>query len=308
MTARAKFQPTAAYSAGDEHLDTRSQSRSEADHSEALPGPRAQAPQYSDPGRKSGPCAEPVKAAHARRVIHLLNFFNDVQRGVGVQEISRCLGWPQSSTSELVASLVEIGVLYKMSGRRLYVPTPGAAWLGLGAQPPEVRSGALHEKMETLASKTGITTALIGMVGLHAQIFSWRRGDTADAVELRTGMQTPLADSAAGWLLLSTLSEQLRAQALHRLRAEAPDQRKCEFNNLAGRVADYARSGSIWGSAGFLPNVRLCAVLTAAHAGRPLVLAFLFDRSAAAPVDLLSRLKQAVAEASSADRPICALA
>ena len=54
---------------------------------------------------------KPNKAKIARRVIEVLDFFDDENREASVMDIVRRYGRPQSSTSELLASLVELGLL-----------------------------------------------------------------------------------------------------------------------------------------------------------------------------------------------------
>jgi DNA-binding IclR family transcriptional regulator len=294
--SRPKARPARAPAIRGFEIDTALEPRSSSAVAAPLP---AAGPAYAKrttraPGQARSPRAPSPKARHARRVIDVLGFFSDVGRPATVQEISTHFGWPQSSTSELLSALMELGLVYKPTGRRFYRPTPGAAWLGLGAQPSPIRSGRLLNVMESLTCEMGITAAIIGKVGLDAQIFSWRRGRRADAVELRTGMRIPLHDSAAGWLLLSTLGDQLWPRALHRLRAEAPENGKLGFEGLERRLADCAISGSALGPAGFLPEARLCAVLAPeVDAGQPLVMALMFDRSGPVPADLLTRLREA---------------
>ena len=70
------------------------------------------------------------KARIARRVIEVLEFFDDRHGEATVMDIVRRYDRPQSSTSELLSSLVELGILYKDPQNRSYRPTPRAAMLG----------------------------------------------------------------------------------------------------------------------------------------------------------------------------------
>ena len=52
------------------------------------------------------------KAKIARRVIEVLEYFDDNHREATVMDIVRRYNRPQSSTSELLSSLVDLGLLY----------------------------------------------------------------------------------------------------------------------------------------------------------------------------------------------------
>src|SRR5262245_41006196 len=73
---------------------------------------------------------EPSKAKTARRVIEVLEYFDEEHRQATVMDIVRRYNRPQSSTSELLASLVDMGILYKDASSRSYTLTPRAAILG----------------------------------------------------------------------------------------------------------------------------------------------------------------------------------
>src|SRR5690349_9731690 len=83
------------------------------------------------------------KAKIAKRVIEVLEFFDDNHREATVMDIVRRYDRPQSSTSELLSSLVELGLLYKDPYSRSYSLTPRAALLGTAGQEGPVRDGRL---------------------------------------------------------------------------------------------------------------------------------------------------------------------
>jgi DNA-binding IclR family transcriptional regulator len=265
--------------------------------------------------RESGPTAQPAvsvvnperisehhvdtstsdvcKVRAARRAIELLDYFDEVHPIATVLQISRHFGWPQSSTSELLAALVDLGVLYKPN-RRLYRPTPRAAWLGAGAPSEKVRLAHLESKMDTLVNETGFSVAIVGKVDLDAQIYSWRRGGK-DAMVLRTGMKIPLQDSAAGWLLLSTLEDRLWTPTLRRLYAEAPRDRKFDLQALSRELRSYAKGGRGWGPAGFVSGASVSAVLVPQTCPeQPLALAIFTAGAGALATKMLARLAVAM--------------
>ena len=90
------------------------------------------------------------KAKTARRVVEVLEFFDEQNRHVTVMDIVRRYNRPQSSTSELLASLVDLGLLYKDPSSRSYTLTPRAAILGSMSQPSLVRDGSLSMLIDRL--------------------------------------------------------------------------------------------------------------------------------------------------------------
>jgi DNA-binding IclR family transcriptional regulator len=247
---------------------------------------------------------DPNKAKTARRVIEVLEFFDEQNRQATVMDIARRYNRPQSSTSELLTILVEMGVLYKDAGSRSYKPTPRAAMLGSLCQPNVVRDGRISMLTERLVAQTGLGTAFMGMVGLHAQIFRWMQGSKPLAATIYGGLQKRLCESAAGWLLLSTISPERREGLIRRLRAEAPDDRKFSSAALSERVQECGRHGYVVGPSGFSPNTDMCAVLLPGETGeRPMVLGFVYEPcdeiDPAALVALLQRSVQSCVNYSS---------
>src|SRR5215207_4837214 len=150
---------------------------------------------------------ESNKAKIANRVIEVFDFFDENHTEATVMDIVRRYGRPQSSTSELLASLVELGMLHKNPYTRSYRPTARAALLGTAGQSGAVRDGRLVRLIDRLVAQTGLSVAVFGKVGLNAQVVSLRQGTRGPDIGLLGGSQTPLAYSAAGWLLLSTVTQ-----------------------------------------------------------------------------------------------------
>lgn len=227
--------------------------------------------------------AEGTKAKTARRVIEVLEYFDEDHREATVMDIVRRYNRPQSSTSELLASLVELGLLYKDSSSRSYTLTPRAAILGSLSQPRLVRDGGLSQLIDRLVAQTGLGVALFGMVGLNAQVFRWTPGNRfrpSDLGGLMAGAQQRLIDSAAGWLLLSTVRAERREGTIRRLNAEAPDSAKFNTVELARGVEACARAGYAVGPAGFGGGAQMAAILLPVEPGeRPMALAFVHQPS-----------------------------
>lgn len=221
------------------------------------------------------PARTPTKAKIARRVIEVLDYFDDDHREATVMDIARRYGRPQSSTSELLSSLVDLGVLLKNPNSRSYRLTPRAALLGTGGQVPVVREGGLSHLLDRLVAHTGLSVALFGMVRLNCQLSIWRPGPRCDSRiirELHGGKLEPLSDSTAGLLLLATLPRERREGVLHRLSAEATEDRKFSVPQMAAKLVQVGEEGLASGPVGFGSRAKLVAcVLPRDLSDQPLV-------------------------------------
>ena len=249
----------------------------------------------------------PNKAKTARRVIEILEYFDDCQNEATVMDIARRYDAPQSSTSELLAILVEMGLLYKDPVTRCYAPTPRAAMLGSQFQPSAVRDGRLAMLTDRLVAQTGVGVALTGMVGLNVQLFRWMPGNKPVATSapnaLSSGFQKRLCDSAAGWLLLSTLPTQKCEAMIRRMRAEAGADNRFDVAELMERVRLCGQRGYAVGSAGFGASAEMCAILLPKDAeDRPMALGFIYEPSREIDPNSLVALLEKSAQ-SCASRP-----
>ncbi len=243
---------------------------------------------------------ESNKAKIAKRVVEVLEFFDTEHREATVMDIVRRYDRPQSSTSELLSSLVDLGLLYKDPCSRAYTLTPRAAMLGSISQPDIVRDGRLTTLIDRLVAQTGLGVAVFGIVGLNTQIFSWRPGArpvrTANSRGFSGGLQDRLSDSAAGWLLLSTIAQPRRDGLVRRLNAEATEDRKFSFQEMSARVLAAHEVGSSVGPLGFGTIADSCTVLLPGQIeGRPMAVGFVYEPSAQIdPGALIQCLTEAV--------------
>jgi DNA-binding IclR family transcriptional regulator len=224
------------------------------------------------------------KAKIAKRVVEIFEFIDEENREVTVMDIVRRYDWPQSSTSELLASLVELGLLYKNPFSRTYTLSQRAAMLGSGCQPAMVRDGRLTHMIDRLVIQTGLNVATFGIVGVKSQIFSWRAGvagQMSGPVSLSGGVQERLTDSAAGWLLLSTIAQPRRDGMVRRLLADMREEIKPSFADMSGRVSVARDQGHATGPVGCGSSAQVTAVLLPGQPeGRPLAIGFVYEPSA----------------------------
>jgi DNA-binding IclR family transcriptional regulator len=229
--------------------------------------------------------AESNKAKIAKRVIEVLDYFDDDHPQATVMDIVRRYNRPQSSTSELLSSLVNLGLLYKDPYSRSYSLTPRAAMLGAASQPEWVRHGALTQLVDSMVAQTGLTVAVFGMVGINAQIFTLKPGSraigTANPAGLSCGVQDQVSNSAAGWLLLSTVPTQRRERIVRRLNAEATEDKKFCAAEMNEKLSGCASVSTVHGIAGFGTIADCaCVLLPGQTEGHPLAIGFVYEPSA----------------------------
>ncbi len=248
---------------------------------------------------------ESNKAKIARRVVEVLDYFDDTHPQATVMDIVRRYNRPQSSTSELLSSLVELGLLYKDPYSRSYTLTPRSAMLGAIAQPDLIRNGSLVCLIDRLVAQTGLSAIIYGMVGLNAQIFMHKTGNqpiaTSNPKGISSGLQDQLANSAAGRLLLSTVLQPRRDGLIRRLNAEATENQKFSTVEMGQQMEACRNTRTSYGTAGFGTSADSCCMLLPGHLdAQPLVVGLIYEAGVLADHNvLIDCLRDAVERMSS---------
>lgn len=155
----------------------------------------------------------------ARRVLEVLEYFSTGPAEVTVMEMSRALDYPQSSTSELLSSLVTLGYLNHDRRRRTFRPTVRVAAIGSGVGPEMFRRGAMRDVVDDVHEETG-STVILGMAQRGVLHHVHIAGCTHP---LRERTPDPLLHSALGQALLAAWSDSDVRTLVHRLNAEAEE-------------------------------------------------------------------------------------
>lgn len=245
---------------------------------------------------------ESNKTKIARRVIEVFEFFAVENRRATVMDIVRRYDRPQSSTSELLGALVEMGLLYKDPQTRSYAPTPRIAALGHACQPEPVADGRLFSYMDRLAQTSRCGVGLFGIVGTHVQVFRWAQGGEPNESGPGCGDSALLSSSAAGLLLLSALGKNQAGKVLWRLNSEAGQGDCFNLADLNAQVASFEQLGHATGDSGFEDNTKITAVLLPDQVGeRRLALGVMYRPDAAVDPDALVATLQHGIRASLSD-------
>lgn len=162
-----------------------------------------------------------IKSAH--RVLEILEYFDRDHRTATVMDLSRSLGYPQSSTSELLRYLTRLGYLHYNRFRRTYSPTARVALLGSWVEPTLFRGGTVLRALDYVAECVGETVVLSTAVNYIVQHLHVVDGSEEHAVIEHAGRCESLLHSPQGRLILSSYQDGQIRSALHRLNAEEED-------------------------------------------------------------------------------------
>jgi len=157
----------------------------------------------------------------AGRVLEILEFFDDLQRPATVMEVAGGLGYPQSSTSALLRSLVATGYLTYEPQQRTYITSSRVALLGAWLNAPFFAEGTLISLMKELNELTGDTVVLATRNGLYVQYIHVIQATSPARLHMTLGTVRPLAASGAGYAVLSTMSDAEVTRIVMRINAEA---------------------------------------------------------------------------------------
>jgi len=162
----------------------------------------------------------------AMRTFAVLEFFRETKRAASMTEISSALEMPQSSTSVLLRSLVELNYLEYDRKTRRFIPSYRVNLLGDWIRRSPFRDTKLTDLMEELWTATGGETVMLGqqagaagMRYLHVVPGSSRLQFIAHAGQIR-----PMVRTALGHVLLSQMPNTRIRGIIRRNNAEEPSQ------------------------------------------------------------------------------------
>jgi DNA-binding IclR family transcriptional regulator len=144
---------------------------------------------------------EAVKSA--KRALEILEVFSRHRRPLALKEVLEETGYPTSSGSALMKSLVALGYLDYDRERRTYFPTMRIAALGSWVPGVLFGDGPLRGALDDLQQATGETVVLAVQSDLHAQYVHVIMAAEPLQFRLPPGTRRPLARSGLGLVLLS---------------------------------------------------------------------------------------------------------
>lgn len=164
----------------------------------------------------------PIKSA--ARVLEVLELFAETRAPMRQKDLIERLGYPQSSTTGLLKSLVGLGYLNYHRASRTYFPTTRVAAVGDWINHFTYGSGHLLAMMQRLQRDTEETVALVSQNDLFIQYLRVIVPDHPHKFPPPEGAMRLLTQSSAGLVLLSrmpdrTVSRLVRHIDIHPLHA-----------------------------------------------------------------------------------------
>lgn len=198
----------------------------------------------------------------AARVLEVFEYFDRIRHAATVMEVARALGYPQSSTSVLLRSLVALGYLEQDAARRAYVPTPRVTLLGSWIEPLLSPGGEIVRLMDELGEQTGETIVLGVPSGEAVRYIHVVQATTAMRLHVGNGMIRPMAISGMGRLFMSRMDEARVRQIVHRYNAEvAGDENKLSFAAVRRDLGSIRADGYVSSLDRFTPGAGGISVL-----------------------------------------------
>lgn len=149
--------------------------------------------------------ATPVKSAH--RVLELLEFFADEQRGATVKEISQSLGYPQSSTSVLLKGLGQAGYFDHDPRTGLYEPNVRLSLITSWIEQRVFSEQSLLRMMQKIIDACGHTVMIGKLEGCQVRYIHVLQSTRPGRFTAKIGSLRSLFRSSPGKMLLTTVVE-----------------------------------------------------------------------------------------------------
>lgn len=178
------------------------------------------------------------------RTCQTLVYFDEVRRPLSVVEVAKELGYPQSSTSALLKSLVKLGFLSHDAGRKSYFPTERVPLLGSWMNPDLFGEGTIHRLLRAISERTQHVVVLATKNGDEAEYLQVIRPKKSSIHHISLGTRRPLGNSGVGRVLLSRFSDDEVSSLLRKINAyRAPDQPAVDVKAFVASLAETRAKG-----------------------------------------------------------------
>jgi DNA-binding IclR family transcriptional regulator len=241
----------------------------------------------------------------AVRAIQVLEYFDEARRASSVAEVADHHGWPHSSASMLMRSLVSLGYLHYDPNQRTYLPSMRVALLGDWIQEESVfKNGQVAALMHQLNSETRETIVLAAQNGLHSQYLRVIEGTNTLRMHLHIGILRPLLESGTGRMLLTQLDDATVGKLVRKYDASAGGRAPVDLAQLRKQIEQDRACGYAISINQVTPHATIIAMVLPTRPGaRPLVIgvAGLSDRVLANQERYIEAIRQAIQRLGATD-------
>lgn len=156
----------------------------------------------------------------AANVLELLEYFARRKRPATLAEISDDMGWPRSSTFNLVNTLADKGWLYEPRARSGYYPSPRWLTVAKTVAAAEPLPDSVHLLALEIADKTGETTAIAALAGTSAIFLDVVESTKSVRYFAEVGDRVPVHASSVGRAILAQHSPDERRAIYRKIKFE----------------------------------------------------------------------------------------
>ena len=180
----------------------------------------------------------------ATRAIEILEYFKLAQQPRSMSQMASDLGYPQSSTTVMLKTLVNLGYLNFDRGTRDYFPTPKLTALGEWIPRVMFGSGQMIDALNDLHAATGEGTFLGTKNDIYLQYTRTKESIHALRFHIDEGFMRPITLSAAGWVLLSTLPDAKIDNIVRRANIATPNAaERTDTKTVLARIDEIRKNG-----------------------------------------------------------------
>jgi DNA-binding IclR family transcriptional regulator len=179
----------------------------------------------------------------AARALEILEVFATERKRMNSAQLGAIVGYPKSSLSVLLKSLVAQGYLTNGSGEQEYFPTLKLARLGEWIPAALLGSDALLPMLAKLRDKTGETVTLTMATDLHMRCLHALIGTHPISLQVEEGVSFSMVGTAIGTMYLATQDDKFVSALLSRWAKQHPGQSKATMATLQTEVDDARMRG-----------------------------------------------------------------
>jgi len=195
------------------------------------------------------------------RTCETLILFDEMRRPLNVVEVSRRLGYPQSSTSALLKSMVTLGFLSHESKGRTYFPTERVSLIGSWMNPELFGEGTLQKMLRAISERSGQMVLLAVRTGDEAQYIQVVKPEETSIHHISLGTRRPLGKSCVGHVLLSSMQDGEVRSLYHRINAFRDiDTPTVDINELLTSLQEIRAKGYVWSTDRIVKGAGLISV------------------------------------------------
>jgi DNA-binding IclR family transcriptional regulator len=182
----------------------------------------------------------------AKRLFEILEYFDEVQRPLSLTEVALRFGYPVSSASAVLKSMLVLGYVDFDRYSRTYMPTMRIVQLGQWVQGVLFGERGILALVGHLNTVTEETVSIATQSDLYMQYIHLQPSPHTIQFSIKPGTIRPLARSGLGWMLLSARSDETIEKLVRRINFEEEDRKKkVDLKELMQRIRKIRKDGYV---------------------------------------------------------------